>query len=98
MNRGVAVHNNAVKQIYGESGFEPVELVEYNPEDFKISSSVLTKPEDPLTTGADRKLSDDQLRLIITTAAEAGGAADLSNVTGADLTRYIELLVEMNSQ
>jgi len=98
VNRGVAVHNNAVKQIYGESGFEPVELVEYNPEDFKISSSVLTKPEDPPQTGGDRKLSDDQLRLIITTAAEAGGAADLSNVTGADLTRYIELLVEMNSQ
>lgn len=98
VNRGAAVHNNAVGQIYGEQGFEPVELIEYNPEDFEISSSVLTKPKNPPPTGGDRKLSDDDLRAIITTAAEATGAADLSNVAGADLTRYIELLVEMNSQ
>lgn len=98
VNRGVAVHNNAVKQIYGESGFEPVELVEYNPEDFKISSSVLTKPKDPPPTGGDRKLSDDELRSIITSALESGSSADLSNVFGADLARYQEILSEMISQ
>ena len=98
VNRGVAVHNNAVKQIYGESGFEPIELVKYNPEDFNVSSSVLTKPKDPTPTGGDRKLSDDELRAIITSALESGSSADLSNVFGADLARYQEILSEMISQ
>ena len=98
VNRGVAVHNNAVKQIYGESGFEPIELVEYNPEDFNVSSSVITKPKDPPPTGGDRKLSDDELRAIITTAMQSGSAADLSNVFGPDLARYQEILSEMISQ
>ena len=98
VNRGVGVHNNAVKQIYGESGYEPVELVEYNPEDFEISSSVLTKPKKSLPVGGDRKLSDDDLRAIITTAMQSGAAADLSNVFGPDLARYQEILSEMISQ
>ncbi len=98
VNRGVGVHNNAVKQIYGESGYEPVELVEYNPEDFEISSSVLTKPKKSPPVGGDRKLSDDDLRAIITTAMQSGAAADLSNVFGPDLARYQEILSEMISQ
>ena len=97
LNRKTMLHNNAVKQVYSESGYEQIEPFEIDKSIFTPDRSVL-KPKDPPPTGGDRKLSDDELRAIITTAMQSGSAADLSNVFGPDLVRYQEILSEMISQ
>ena len=97
LNRKTMLHNNAVKQVYSESGYEKIEPFESDKSIFTPDRSVL-EPKNPPPTGGDRKLSDDDLRAIITTAMQSGAAADLSNVFGPDLARYQEILSEMISQ
>ena len=97
LNRKTMLHNNAVKQVYSESGYEKIEPFEIDKSIFTPDRSVL-EPKNPPPTGGDRKLSDDDLRAIITTAMQSGAAADLSNVFGPDLARYQEILSEMISQ
>ena len=97
LNRKTMLHNNAVKQVYSESGYEQIEPFEIDKSIFTPDRSVLEPPPPP-PTGGDRKLSDDELRAIITAAMQSGSAADLSNVFGPDLARYQEILSEMISQ
>ena len=90
LNRKVKLHNNAVRQVYSESGYEPIEGVEIDNSIFTPDRSLL---ETEKTTSTNvRNFSDEELQDIIDKAIAAGTQADLSKISGADLKRYIELI------
>jgi len=90
LNRKVKLHNNAVRQVYSESGYEPLEEVKIDNSIFTPDRSLL---ETEKTTSTNvRNFSDEELQDIIDKAIAAGTQADLSKISGADLKRYIELI------
>ena len=90
LNRKVKLHNNAVRQVYSESGYEPIDEVEIDNSIFTPDRSLLETEE---TTSTNvRNFSDEELQDIIDKAIAAGTQPDLSKLSGADLDRYIQLI------
>ena len=90
LNRKVKLHNNAVRQVYSESGYEPIEEVQIDKSIFTPDRSLLETEE---TTSTNvRNFSDEELQDIIDKAIAAGKQPDLSKLSGADLDRYIQLI------
>jgi len=90
LNRKVKLHNNAVRQVYSESGYEPIDEVEIDKSIFTPDRSLLETEE---TTSTNvRNFSDEELQDIIDKAIAAQTPPDLSKISGADLKRYIELV------
>ena len=90
LNRKVKLHNNAVRQVYSESGYEPIDEVEIDKSIFTPDRSLLETEE---TTSTNvRNFSDEELQDIIDKAIAAGTQPDLSKLSGADLDRYIQLI------
>ena len=90
VNRGIKLHNNAVRQVYSESGYEPIEEVQIDKSIFTPDRSLLETEETPSTNV--RNFSDEELQDIIDKAIAAGKQPDLSKLSGADLDRYIQLI------
>ena len=90
LNRKVKLHNNAVRQVYSESGYEPLEEVKIDNSIFTPDRSLL---ETEKTTSTNvRNFSDEELQDIIDKAIAAGTQPDLSKLSGADLDKYIQLI------
>ena len=90
LNRKIKLHNNAVKQIYSESGYEKIDPVEFDESIFTPDRSLLEKEKS--TSPNARKFSNEELQDMINKALSGQLSLDSSQFSDADREKYIELL------
>ena len=90
LNRKIKLHNNAVKQIYSESGYEKIDPVEFDESIFTPDRSLLEKEKS--TSSNARKFSNEELEDMINKALSGQLSIDSSQFSDADREKYIELL------